>query len=156
MDAESPDTAPEPAASASRRSSGVWLAALAGLAAVVGVVVWVVSADDELVPDQAELEAVLDTAVADLDLPERQLEGLESTCLKPIDECGPALVAGYDLADVDAVCAMVTEIGSRIEVAERDDEACWVAGTLDGHPFIVELGVSTPDTSGALLSLIVI
>ena len=127
-----------------------------GLAAVAGGLWGWASQRDELVPNQAELEAVLDTAVAELQLPDRQLVGLESTCLKPIDECGPALVASYDLTDIDAVCAMVEQIGTRIEVAERDDDACWVAGSLNGHPIIVEIGVDTPDTTGSQLSLIVL
>lgn len=130
-------------------------AVIAVVAVALGVWAWA-SGDDELVPNQAELEAVLDTAVAELELPDRRLTGLETTCLKPIDECGPALVADYDLADVEAVCAMVAEIGTRIEVAERDDEACWVAGSLNGHPIIVEVGVGSADTTGSQLSLIVI
>lgn len=140
----------------SRQPVWKYVALVAGLAVVAGGVWAWASQTDELVPNQAELESVLDDAVAGLELSDRQLVGLETTCLKPIDECGPALVAGYDLSDVEAVCAMVQQIATRIEVAERDDDACWVAGSLNGHPIIVEVGVDTPDTTGSRLSLIVL
>lgn len=134
----------------------LWVAFAAIAVVAVGVGVWVAAGDDELVPNQAELEAVLDTAVDGLTLPERQLSGVEKTCLKPIDECGPALVADYQLGSIDEVCAMVEEISLRMEVQERDDEACWVAGRLDGRPIVVEVGVGSEALEGAPLTLIVI
>ena len=135
-----------------------WLwAAFAGIVVVaVGVGWWVAAGDDELVPNQATLEAAIDTGVEGITLPERSLSGLESTCLKPIDQCGPALVAEYQLASIDEVCAAVAQIAARMEVQERDDEACWAAGSLDGRPAIVEVGAGTESGSGVPLTLIVI
>jgi hypothetical protein len=134
----------------------LWVTFAAIALGAVGIGVWVASGDDDLVPNQAELEAVLDTAVDGLTLPERQLSGVDTTCLKPIDECGPALVADYQLGSIDEVCAMVEQISLRMEVQERDDEACWVAGRLDGRPLVVEVGVGNETADGAPLTLIVV
>ena len=72
----------------SRQPVWKYVALVAGLAVVAGGVWAWASQTDELVPNQAELESVLDDAVAGLELSDRQLVGLETTCLKPIDECG--------------------------------------------------------------------
>lgn len=127
-----------------------------GLSALAGGM-WAWSERDSTsVPNQAELEAALDATVAGLDLPDREFSVQDSTCLKPLDACGPAVIATYRFAGIDDACEAVLDAAERVEVAVRDDEACWAAGYVQGRAVVVAVGSPAAGTDGVPVTVIVV
>jgi hypothetical protein len=108
----------------------------------------------DLVPNQRELEQVVDALTRDTSLKNPKYFGVRNACVI-VDQCGDALMAVFQRDSFEDVCALVEQI-DRLRDEAASDGSCSLTGTLNGHAFTVRQGSMVGGVRGVPLVVIVV